>query len=101
MSEEPTKPVTTGVQFKSSEKRASVPILESEQRRHSRTHIKRKGSEGQARRDQYEDDRGKPEEQLSDESGYENLKTGPTSRSASITTSVLQVSKMFSIFVRN
>ena len=91
VSEEPVKSATTGVQFKSGEKRASVPILESEQRRHSRTQVRRKCSEGQARREQYEEDRGRHEEQLSDESGYECLKTGPASRSASITTSVLQV----------
>ncbi|PSN46280.1 hypothetical protein C0J52_16634, partial [Blattella germanica] len=62
LKEELTKPSNTGTQFKISEKRASVPILESEQRRHSRTNIRRKCSEGQPRRDAYEDDRGKPEE---------------------------------------
>jgi Ras-specific guanine nucleotide-releasing factor 1 len=99
-SEEQTKPSSISVQFKSEEKRASVPILESE-RRLSRSQIKRKGSEGQARRDGYEEEKGKPDEfQFSDESSSEGplqpvtheQRASTSSRSASITTTnVIQV----------
>jgi hypothetical protein len=93
--EEQTKVTSTSVQFKSEEKRASVPILESE-RRLSRTQTKRKGSEGKAKRDGYEEEKGKPDEfQLPDELGSEarthEHKAGTSSRSASITTNVIQV----------
>jgi hypothetical protein len=97
--EEQTKPSSVSVQFRNEEKRASVPILESE-RQPSRTLVKRKGSEGQARREGYEEEKGKPDYiQLSDEPCTEGLsqavthehKTGTSSRSASITTNVIQV----------
>jgi hypothetical protein len=89
------KTFSTSVQLKSEEKRASVPILESE-RRQSRIQVKRKGSEGQARRDGNEEERRPDEMQSSDESGNEFVtlenKAGSSSRSASITTTnVIQV----------
>ncbi|XP_069694869.1 ras-specific guanine nucleotide-releasing factor 2-like [Periplaneta americana] len=82
-SEETHKSAGTGVQFK----RSSVPILESE-RRLSRTQmqVKRKGSEGQARRDACDDDKLRPEDLLPDESDH---RAGPSSRSASITTTTV------------
>jgi hypothetical protein len=99
-SEEQTKPFSMSVQFRSEEKRASVPIVESE-RRPFRTQVKRKGSEGQARREGCEEEKGKPDDlQLSDElctEGPSQLvshehKAGTSSRSASITTTnVIQV----------
>jgi hypothetical protein len=99
-SEELTKPSGMSVQFRNEEKRASVPILESE-RRPSRTQVKRKGSDGPARRDGCEEEKGKADDfQLSDESCIEGPsqpaaqehKAGTSSRSASITTtSVIQV----------
>jgi hypothetical protein len=93
--DEQTKAAGTSVQFKGEEKRASVPITELE-RRLSRTQTKRKGSEEQAKRDGYEDEKGKPDEyQLLDELGSEAVnhehKAGTSSRSASITTNVIQV----------
>jgi len=94
--EDQTKALSTSVQFKSEEKRSSVPVLESEHR-HSRIQVKRKGSEGQAKRDGYEEERSRPDEiQSSDESGNEFVtlehKAGTSSRSASITTTnVIQV----------
>ncbi|XP_021936755.1 ras-specific guanine nucleotide-releasing factor 2-like isoform X3 [Zootermopsis nevadensis] len=93
-SEEQTKPSSMSVQFRNDEKRASVPIVESE-RRLSRTQVKRKGSEGQARREGYEEEKGKPDDfHVSDELCAEGLsqpvthehKAGTSSRSASITT---------------
>ncbi|PNF17446.1 hypothetical protein B7P43_G00360, partial [Cryptotermes secundus] len=92
--EEQTKATGTSVQFKTEEKRASVPILESE-RRLSRTQTKQKGSEGQAKRDGCEEEKGKSDDfQLSDELGIESVthehKAGTSSRSASITTNVIQ-----------
>lgn len=92
--EEQTKVPSTSVQFKSEEKRASIPILESE-RLLSRNQTKRKGSEGQAKRDGFEE-KGKADEfQLPDELGSEAVthehKAGTSSRSASITTNVIQV----------
>lgn len=94
--EDQTKALGTSVQFKSEEKRSSVPVLESEHRQ-SRIQVKRKGSEGQAKRDGYEEERSRPDEiQSSDESGNEFMtlenKAGASSRSASITTTnVIQV----------
>jgi hypothetical protein len=94
--EDQTKVLSSSVQFKSEEKWASVSILESEHRQ-SRIQVKRKGSEGQAKRDGYEDERCRPDEiQSSDESGNEFVtlepKVGTSSRSASITTTnVIQV----------
>lgn len=94
--EDQTKSLSTSVQFKSEEKPSSVPVLESEHW-HSRIQVKRKGSEGQAKRDGYEEERSRPDEiQSSDESGNEFVtlehKAGTSSRSASITTTnVIQV----------
>jgi len=94
--EDQTKALSISMQFKSEEKRSSVPVLESEYRQ-SRIQVKRKGSEGQAKRDGYEEERSRPDEiQSSDESGNEFVtlehKAGTSSRSASITTtSVIQV----------
>lgn len=94
--EDQTKAIITSVQFKREEKWSSVPILESEHRQ-SRIQVKRKGSEGQTKRDGYEEERSRPDEiQSSDESGNEFVtlehKAGTSSRSASITTpSVIQV----------
>lgn len=95
VTEEQTKAAGTSVQFKSEEKRVSVPILELE-RRLSRTQTKRKASEEQTKRDGYEEEKGKPDEyQLPDELGSEAVnhehKAGTSSRSASITTNVIQV----------
>jgi hypothetical protein len=94
-SEEQTKAASTSVQFKSEEKGTSVPILELE-RRLSRTQTKRKGSEEPAKRDGCEEEKGKPDEfQFPDELGSEAVnheqKAGTSSRSASITTNVIQV----------
>jgi hypothetical protein len=94
--EDQTKVLSSTVQFKSEEKRTSVPILESEHRQ-SHIHVKRKGSEGQTKRDGYEEERCRPDEiQSSDESGNEFVtlehKVVTSSRSASITTTnVIQV----------
>lgn len=91
-----TKALSTSVQFKSEEKRSSFPVLDSEHRQ-SRIQVKRKGSEGQAKRDGCEEERSRPDEiQSSDESGNEFVtlehRAGTSSRSASITTTnVIQV----------
>ena len=75
--EDQTKALSTSVQFKSE--------------------VKQKGSEGQAKRDGYEEERSRQDEiQSSDESGNELVtlehKAGTSSRSASITTTnVIQV----------
>lgn len=94
--EDQTKTLSTSVQFKNEEKRSSVPVLESEHWQ-SRIQVKRKGSEVQAKRDGYEEEKSRPDEiQSSDESGNEYVtlehKAGTSSRSASITTTnVIQV----------
>lgn len=94
--EDQTRALSTSVQFKSEGKRSSVLVLESEHRQ-SHIQVKRKGSESQAKRDGYEEERSRPDEiQSSDESGNEFVtfghKTGTSSRSASITTTnVIQV----------
>ncbi|KAJ9595043.1 hypothetical protein L9F63_013671, partial [Diploptera punctata] len=70
---------------KTENKQSETAIAESKEKKMTSTEmaeIRRKGSEGQAKRE-YDDDKGRHEEQLPDEHGH-------GARSASITTSVLQ-----------